>query len=148
MADKWGGYRQPTNPAPVSGPGMLSKRTDGGAIDGMIPAANRQPQRYMPDLGYGKGKEMMEQQAGAPMQGTPTPSMPAPQVRPISLSTPTLRPNEPITTGVDIGPGAGSEAIRMPNIAMSPSHTVKQIALNDPTGEAELLYRTLLDKGM
>ena len=46
MADKWGGYRQPTNPAPVSGPGMLSQRTDGGAIDGMTPPANRQPQRY------------------------------------------------------------------------------------------------------
>ena len=148
MADKWGGYRQPTNPAPVSGPGMLSQRTDGGAIDGMTPPVNRQPQRYVPGLGYGKGKEMMDQQSAAPMQGNPVPDMPAPQVQPIPLAAPTMRPNEPVTTGVDIGAGAGSEAIRMPNMAMSPSHTVKQIALNDPTGEAELLYRTLLDKGM
>ena len=92
------------------------------------------------------GKEMMEQQSGAPMQGNPVPSMPTPQAVP--LSAPTMRPNEPVTSGVDIGPGAGSESIRIPNVAMSPSHTVKQIALNDPTGEAELLYRTLLDKGM
>jgi len=30
-----GGYRQPNNPAPVSGPGALSQRTDGGATEGM-----------------------------------------------------------------------------------------------------------------
>ena len=29
MADNRGGYQQPTNPAPVSGPGSLSQRTDG-----------------------------------------------------------------------------------------------------------------------
>lgn len=143
MADRWGGYRQPANPAPVSGPGMLSKRTDGGAIDGMQAPAT-QPQRYMPDLGYGKGKEMMEQQSAAPMAGNPIPPMP----KAVPLSEPTMRPEEPITAGSDFGPGPGSEVIRVPNMAFSPSHTVRQIAQGDPTGEAELLYRALLDRGM
>ena len=31
MAEAHGGYRQPSSPAPVSGPGALSKRTDGNA---------------------------------------------------------------------------------------------------------------------
>lgn len=31
-----------------------------------------------------------------------------------SLYAPTQRPNEPVTTGVDIGAGAGSEALNLP----------------------------------
>ena len=41
-----GGYQQPTNPAPVSGPGALSKRTDGAG----------QPAQYMSGLPYGQGQ--------------------------------------------------------------------------------------------
>ena len=148
MANNWGGYRQPNNPAPVSGPGALSQRTDGGATEGMTPPVNRQPQRYIPGQGYGKGKATMEQEAGAPMQGNPTPDMGVPNVpAPVPLSAPTMRPNEPVTAGIDMGPGPGSEAIRMPNMAVSPSHTAKLIAQNDPTGEADLLYRVMVDRG-
>lgn len=136
-----GGYRQPNNPAPVSGPGALSQRTDGGAIDGMT-----QPARYISGLGYGKGKETYDMQTAAPMQGNDIPAMPAPQAVP--LSAPTMRPDEPVTAGIDMGPGPGSEAIRMPNMQISPSYTVKQIAQNDPTGETELLYRALIDRGL
>ena len=39
-----GGYRAPSNPAPVSGPGALSQRTDGGAT---------QPATYISGLPYG-----------------------------------------------------------------------------------------------
>lgn len=148
MADKWGGYRQPSNPAPVSGPGMLSKRTDGGAIDG-VQAPATQPQRYVPGLGYGKGKEMMEQQGGAPMQGNDIPQFDVPTVpSAVPLSAPTMFPEEPITAGVDFGPGPGREALRVPNMAFAPSHTIRQIASQDPTGEMELLYRALLDRGL
>lgn len=143
-----GGYRQPSNPAPVSGPGMLSKRTDGGAIDGMQAPAT-QPQRYIPDLGYGKGKEMMEQQAGAPMAGNTIPQYEPPVVpQSVPLGAPTMFPEEPITAGVDFGPGPGREALRIPNTAFAPSHTIRQIAQQDTTGETELLYRALLDRGL
>ena len=142
MAEQHGGYRQPANPAPVSGPGSLSERTDGGAIDGMQPAT--QAPKYMPGLGYGKGGENMANQQSADLAGNPTPQMATPAV---PLSEPTMRPNEPITSGVDFGPGPGTEAIRVPNMAISPSHTIKLIAQNDPTGEAEMLYQALADKG-
>jgi len=55
MAEGQGGYRQPSNPAPVSGPGALSQRTDG------------QGARYMSGGQYGEGQELMELQTSAPM---------------------------------------------------------------------------------
>jgi hypothetical protein len=57
-----GGYRQPNNPAPVSGPGMLSKRTDGGATEGMT-----QPQQQYTGFNYGEGGEIAAQQSSAPL---------------------------------------------------------------------------------
>lgn len=40
-----GGYQRPSNPAPVSGPGAMSKRTDGGPV---------QKLRDLPDAQYGE----------------------------------------------------------------------------------------------
>ena len=138
MANGQGGYRQPSNPAPVSGPGALSKRTDGGAVEGMT-----QPPKYMAGLGYGKGGNM-EQQTGAPIQGNDIPAMPMPN---ISLSQPSMRPEEPVTAGIDMGPGPGTEALKIPNMQYSASQTIRQIAQYDQSGESELLYRALLDRG-
>ena len=145
MADARGGYRQPSNPAPVSGPGALSQRTDGGAIDGMQPAT--QAPKYMAGLGYGQGGNMQQQQ-GAPIAGNPMPNFPAPVV---PLSAYTQRPNEPITAGIDVGPGPGSEA--MPALPTNngytplPSQTMRRLAQFDPSGAAEIFYRRLLDNG-
>lgn len=148
MENQHGGYRQPSNPAPVSGPGMLSKRTDGGAMDGVQPPSTQAP-RYMPGLGYGKGGENMANQEAAPLAGDPTPKFEAPVVPPVvPLSAPPMFPEEPGTVGFDFGTGPGREVLRVPNMAFSPSYTVKTIADNDPTGEAELLYRALLDRGL
>ena len=47
-----GGYRQPSNPAPVSGPGALSARTDGGAGN------SKQPIRRIPGQAYGEQREL------------------------------------------------------------------------------------------
>jgi len=138
MANGQGGYRQPSNPAPVSGPGALSKRTDGGAVEGMT-----QPPKYMAGLGYGKGGNM-EQQSGAPIQGNDIPATPMPNV---SLSQPSMRPEEPLTAGINMGPGPGVEALKIPNMQYSASQTIRQIAEYDQSGESELLYRALLDRG-
>ena len=138
MANGQGGYRQPSNPAPVSGPGALSKRTDGGAVEGMT-----QPAKYMSGLGYGKGGNM-EQQTGAPIQGNDIPATPIPN---ISLSQPSMRPEEPITAGIDMGPGPGTEALKIPNMQYSASQNIRQIEQYDQSGESELLYRALLDRG-
>ena len=130
-----GGYRKPSNPAPISGPGSLSQRTDGGPT---------QPARYMSGLPYGEGQQNYDNQVAAPMAGNPVPQM----EMPTPLMAPTARPNEPITSGVDIGDGPGSEAkSRLPN----PSYTIQDVIRNlipyDPSGEAELIYRSLIDEG-
>ena len=56
-----GGYRQPSKPAAVSGPGSLSQRTDGGAGN------SKQPIRRIPGVAYGEQKGLSEQQAAAPL---------------------------------------------------------------------------------
>ena len=97
MAER-GGYRRPSNPAPVSGPGALSQRTDGG------PAT--QPQMVASGGAYGDRKEMLDIQSGAPMAGggaTPPPSA-------IPFDAPTSNPGEPVTAGAALGPGIGPEA--------------------------------------
>jgi hypothetical protein len=105
MAEGRGGYRQPSNPAPVSGPGSLSRRTDG------------QGARYMAGGDYGEGQEMMDLQTSAPMSKTETTAV-RPRARagrqaapeaamPTPLFAPTERPDEPITAGAPFGPGPG-----------------------------------------
>lgn len=97
MAENRGGDRVPSNPAPVSGPGALSQRTDG------------QAQRIAAGGGYGDRKEMQQIQSGAPMaEGASTPAPSAPP--PMPLKSPTARPEEPITAGAPVGAGLGPEA--------------------------------------
>lgn len=127
MAEQQGGYRRPSNPAPVSGPGALSQRTDG------------QGARYMAGGQYGEGQEMMDLQTSAPMSKAPAqPRMRQPrsgrqvaeegmQVTP--LFAPTERPDEPITAGAPFGPGPGP---------------AQQLSLADESGqEAQMMRRYL-----
>lgn len=96
MANGHGGPRTPSDPAPVSGPGALSQRTDGGATS--------QPQMVASGGAYGDRKEMESIQAGADMAAAPaTP-------RPPGLFDPTAYPEEPITAGAAMGPGMGPQA--------------------------------------
>ena len=133
-----GGYRQPNNPAPVSGPGALSQRTDGGATEGMT-----QPQQRYTGFEYGANKGLQEQQSGAPMAGNPYPMA---DITP--LTAPTQRPEEPVTAGINMGAGPGTEAMRgIPNRAPSLIDTIKHLTQFDPSGDAELIYRQLLDSG-
>ena len=130
-----GGYRKPNNPAPVSGPGALSQRTDGNAT---------QSATYMAGLPYGQGQQNYDNQVAAPMAGNPVPKM----EMPTPLLAPTSRPNEPITAGIDRGEGPGSEAMgRLPNRSYTIQDVIKNLIAYDPSGEAELIYRNLLDSG-
>lgn len=128
-----GGYQAPNNPAPVSGPGALSQRTDGGPTQGAT---------YIPGLPYGQGGQTYANQVAAPMQGNNyAVDMPT------ELMAPTTRPNEVITNGIDIGAGAGSEVLNLPNTQEPISVTMRKIAQFDPTGEAEIIYSTLAEFG-
>jgi len=98
-----GGYQPPSSPAPVSGPGRLSRRTDS------------QPIATLPDAAYGEQATYRQDQAGAPMARVP--ELPAQGISAADLSqvvpfgAPTGRPGEPVTAGADAGPGPGSEAL-------------------------------------
>lgn len=91
-----GGYRAPSKPAPVSGPGALSRRTDGPG----------QPTRSLPNAAYGEQSDFEGMQTGARMADS---GRQMPQVTP--LGAPTQRPDEPVTAGSPSGPGVGPEAI-------------------------------------
>jgi hypothetical protein len=77
-----------------SGPGPFSKRTD------------RQGAKQLPNAAYGEQKQFQAEQAGAPMARTPNPMADV-----VPLTAPTRRPDEPVTAGVDAGPGPGSEIL-------------------------------------
>lgn len=102
-----GGYRRPANPAPVSGPGAMSRRTDG------------QPQAQLPDAAYGEQKTFQEIQGGAPMGGQPA-GTGGPPITPLDtsgvtpLSAGSVFPEEPVTAGADLGPGPGSAVLGGP----------------------------------
>lgn len=101
-----GGYR-PT--APQNNPNNINPM--GG---------NGQSGREYTGFAYGENKAVNEQQASAPMAAAPQPSFTPtnpvrnlPQATP--LTAPSQRPDEPVTTGVPIGPGAGPEALTLPS---------------------------------
>jgi hypothetical protein len=100
-----GGYQRPSNPAPVSNPGSGSRRTDG-----------RQPMQQLPDAAYGEQKTYQADQSGAPMAASPgaaaaPPGAPVDLSQVVGLGAPTMRPNEPVTSGADLGAGPGLESL-------------------------------------
>lgn len=126
-----GGYQQPTNPAPVSGPGALSQRTDGAG----------QPAQYMSGLPYGQGQQNMGNQQAATLAGNPFPETELPTLTPV-----TRRPNEVGTTGLDIGAGADSRVLNRRPEKESLLSVLNNIARFDSSGEAELLYQRYLNQ--
>lgn len=92
-----------------------------------------QAARYIPGMPYGQGQATMQQQKSAPMfagpqpQAAPRPSLP----NVVGLTEPTTRPEEPITAGIPMGPGPGTEALNLPS----------QIANQDP--DIEMVRRFL-----
>lgn len=111
-----GGPRTPSNPAPVSGPGRLSQRTDGGPS---------QPVRDVTGLAYGEGQALSQVQAAAPMAagGVAPPAMPDIGLADMSpnMFDPTNHPDRPVTNGMGFGPGAGPEALAVPSSGNGPS---------------------------
>lgn len=132
MANGHGGPRKPANPAPVSGPGAHSRRTDGGPAQVMSAA---------PGQAYGDQTAQMNQQRIAPMGGA-TPLPPAaqasapdqggaqmPQYQGGDFLGASNQPGTPITHGVDIGPGSGSEALNLPAAPSQAAGTGRMTAL-------------------
>jgi len=121
----------------VSGIGSMAKRTDLNVSE--------QPARYISGLPYGQGQATYNQQTAAPMVGT-APTEELPPI--VGLTEPTRRPGEPITAGVDFGPGPNSNVINLPNTELTTLSILRQVAQNDPTGETDLIIQTLIEKGV
>jgi len=121
----------------VSGIGANSERTDLNV--------SQQPIRYISGMPYGAGGTV-PQQSGAPMYADPSAEITSEVV---PLTEVTQRKKEPVMTGIDIGDGAGSEALAPMPIKPTVSlvDTFRQLAINDPSGDAELIYRRLVDEG-
>jgi hypothetical protein len=131
---------EPMNPkAGVSGPGKYSVRTD---------------KLSMGSTAYGEGVETAAIKSGAPLSKTPDQRpMPAAEVRDAAMAPvtglydPTARPNEPITNGIDMGPGAGASALMMRKNAVKLSDSLVQMLPFDTTGEIAVLYQEALAQG-
>lgn len=120
-----GGYQTPAAPAPVSGPGALSARTDGGPADTQAPMV-------APGGAYGDRTDMLDLQASAPMEAAPS----MPMEPPTPFSAPSQRPSEPVTSGVASGPGAGPEALSMGTPQYrSLTQVLAKMAPSDTSGE-------------
>ena len=129
----------PMNPlAGPAGPGKYSTRTD-----------NLQ----MGSIAYGEGVETAAIQAGAPLAKTGNVrGLPASEVRAAAeevtpLFAPSQRPEEEITVGVDVGPGAGSSALMMAKSSEKLSDALAKMLPFDETGEIGILYQQALSKG-
>ena len=124
----------------VSGPGQYAKRTD----------LEYKSQSYGDGVAYNAAK------SGAPLASAPkSPQVSmAPEVPvgtasgPITpLYAPTERPDEPISAGVDIGAGPGSNALGMKPTAAKLSDTLAVLLPYDTTGEISVLYQNALSRG-
>ena len=126
--------------AGVSGPGKFSKRTDGLSF---------QPQEY------GEGVQQAAIKSGAPLASTPdvrgatnTEIRQAVAQEPVTpLFAPSQRPDEPITAGIAMGPGPGSEVLGMTRTAEKLSDTLAKLLPFDDTGDIAILYQEALARG-
>ena len=118
----------PMNPlAGPPGPGMYSTRTD-----------NLQ----MGSIAYGEGKETQEILSAEKLATTPD-VKPQPVTELLAMSDEV----RPITTGIDRGPGPGSEALVMAKSTVKLSDSLALLLPYDTTGEVAVLYQEALAQG-
>jgi len=125
--------------AGAAGPGKFSKRTDGMSFQ---------------STEYGSGVENTANKAGAPLAKTP-------DVRPTSQSemgmapsqitplyAPSERSDEPITTGIAMGPGAGPEIMGNQQRSERLSDILATMLPYDTDGEIAILYQQAVARGL
>jgi hypothetical protein len=125
--------------AGVSGPGKFSKRTDGLSFE---------------STEYGSGVENTANKAGAPLATTPDVratsrsemGMAPSQITP--LYAPSERADEPITTGIAMGPGAGPEIMGNQQRSERLSDILSTMLPYDTDGEIAILYQQAVARGL
>jgi hypothetical protein len=123
-----------------AGPGKFSTRTDN---------------LEMGSIAYGEGVETQAIKSGAPLGKTgDVKGMPASEVRaaaeaPLtSLYAPSERPDEPITTGIDMGDGPGSSALGGNRPSERLSDILATMLPYDADGEIAILYQQAVARGL
>jgi hypothetical protein len=127
--------------AGASGPGKFSARTDGLQLG---------------SIAYGEGQETQAIKSGAPMAKTAdVRGMPAAEVRnaaaqaPITpLYAPSQRADEPVTTGIALGPGAGPEIMGGQPSSERLSDVLARMLPYDVDGEIAILYQQAVARGL
>jgi hypothetical protein len=124
--------------AGAAGPGKFSKRTD------------------LPSSYYGEGVETSALKSQIPVSKTTgvaddvggRPRNPLTPITP--LFAPSERPEEAITSGVDISKGVGSSALMMSQMSQqqSLSQTLAEMLPYDTNGEIAALYEQALSRGL
>jgi hypothetical protein len=127
--------------AGASGPGKFSKRTD----------------MSLGSTSYGEGGETAALNTAAPKSKTRgiadnvggRPVTTIPNVETTSLYAPSGRPEEPITSGIDVGAGPGSSALMMQSQFADRrlSDILAEMIPYDTTGEIQYLYQNALSRG-
>ena len=125
--------------AGASGPGKFSKRTD----------------MSLGSTSYGEGAETAALNTAAPKSKTRgiaddvggRPANPVSQVPVTPLYAPSQRPEEPITNGINMGPGEGSSALMMAKSNEKLSDTLAKMIPYDTSGEVAILYQQALARG-
>ena len=133
----------PMNPlAGPSGPSIYSTRTDKLSLG---------------STSYGEGKETAALNTAAVKSKTRgsaddvggRPANPVAQAPVTPLFAPSERPDEPVTTGIAMGDGAGPEALTMQSqFSEKLSNVLANMIPYDDTGEIEILYQQALSRGM
>lgn len=137
----------------VGTPGKAyANRTDLGGqnVVGPRPAATgKVPIQTAPNQAQGNATAQREAQKVIPMGGNAPVQLPAaPPPSPLtSLFAPTSSPNEPVTTGVDMGSGAGSAILNLGQNSSRLSDSLAELLAYDPTGEVAILYQEALSQG-
>ncbi len=133
----------PMNPlAGASGPGKYAVRSD---------------KLNMGSTSYGEGVETQAIKSSVPLGTTPDVKGQAPskfredltraQGQIVGLDAPSQRPDEVITSGIDIGAGPGSSALMMSNAVVKTSDTLAKMLPFDTDGSIAILYQQAIARG-
>ena len=123
-----------------AGPGKFSTRTD---------------KLELGSTAYGEGVETQAIKSGAPLAKTgDVKGMPASEVRSVAqgpvteLYAPSERPDEPITAGIDMGDGPGSNALGTNRVSERLSDILATMLPYDTNGEIAVLYEQAVSRGL
>ena len=123
-----------------AGPGKFSTRTD---------------KLELGSTAYGEGVDTQTIKSGAPLAktGDVRPARAgdvreaATQAPVTELYAPTTRPGEPVTAGIDMGPGVPAKALMMQKAVTKTSDTLAKMLPFDTDGSIAILYQQAVARG-